>query len=312
MVESNVEMFECFNALKLAEYWCVFFCLFFLHVVVLFALKMLVAGKRKYTHKTLCEKCQTLKDLEKGESNKDIAAKYNVPKNTLSTWVKNKEILSDALKKGTNVKRQKLKSGNHELVDQTIFNWFLNMRSQNVPLSASMIREKAVIFAKELNTENFQASDGWLRRWKERNNISFKIVSGESKSVTPEMINAWSEMFPPTRLSNYDLKDIYNADEFGLFYQCLPNKTYQVSEKFYGGKLSKIRITGMAAANAMGDKLPMFIIGKAKNPRCFKNVEFLPCRYRNQRNSWMDGNCLKSGSESWTGSLLLKEEMLLL
>ena len=92
---------------------------------------------------------QALKDLEKGESNKDVAAKYNEPNNTLSAWVKNKEKLFDALKKGTNVKRQKLKSGNHELVDQAIFNWFLNMRSQNVPLSASVIQEKAVIFAKE-------------------------------------------------------------------------------------------------------------------------------------------------------------------
>ena len=217
MLESSLEMFECFNALKLAEYWCVFFYLFFLHVVVLFVLKMLVAGKQKYTYKTLREKCLGLKDLEKGESNNDVAAKCNVPKNTLSTWVMNKEKLFDALKKETNVKRQKLKSSNHELVDQAIFNWFLNMRSQNVPLSASMIQEKAVIFAKELNTENFQASDGWLRRWKERNNISFKTVSGESKSVTPEMVNAWSETSFPTLLSNYDLKDIYNADEFGLF-----------------------------------------------------------------------------------------------
>ena len=78
-------MFESFNALKLAESWCVFFFLFFHHVVVLFVLKMLVAGKRKYTHKTLCEKCQVLKDLEKPVSKKDIVAKYNVPKNTLST-----------------------------------------------------------------------------------------------------------------------------------------------------------------------------------------------------------------------------------
>ena len=75
-----------------------------------------------------------------------------------------------------------------------------------------------------------------------------------------------------------------------FFYQCLPNKTYQLkSEKCYGEKLSKIRITGMAAANAMTDKLPMFVIGKAKNPRCFKNVKFLPCCYGNQRKSWMDG-----------------------
>ena len=81
--------------------------------MLLFVLKILVAGKRKYTHKALREKCQALKDLEKEESNKDIAAKYNVPKNTFSTWVKNKEKLFDALKKGTNVKRQKLKSGNY-------------------------------------------------------------------------------------------------------------------------------------------------------------------------------------------------------
>ena len=88
------------------------------------------------------------------------------------------------------------------------------MQSQNLPLSASTIQEKAVNFAKELNTENFQASDGWLWCWKEINNISFKTVSGELKSVTPEMVNRCSEMSLPTFLLNYYLKDIYNADEF--------------------------------------------------------------------------------------------------
>ena len=66
-----------------------------------------------------------------------------------------------------------------------------------------------VVFVKELNTEDFKASNGWLRRWKERNNISFEAVSGESKSVTPEMVNAWLETSLQTALSsNYDLKDI--------------------------------------------------------------------------------------------------------
>ena len=60
-------------------------------------------------------------------------------------------------------------------------------------------------------------------------------------------------------LYNYDLKDIYNADEFGVFYQCVPNK----SEKCSGGKSSKVHRTGMASANAAADKLPMFVIGKA-------------------------------------------------
>ena len=52
---------------------------------------MLVAGKGRCDYKTLREKCQALKDLEKGISNKDVAANYGVPNNTLSTWVKNKE-----------------------------------------------------------------------------------------------------------------------------------------------------------------------------------------------------------------------------
>ena len=90
-------------------------------------------------------------------------------------------------------------------------------------------------------------------------------------------------------LSNYGLENIYDANEFGLFYQCLPDKSYHLkTEKCLGGKPSKIRITGLAAANAVGNKLPMFVIGKTKNPRCFKNIKKLPCRYRSQRKSWMD------------------------
>ena len=108
-----------------------------------------------------------------------------------------------------------------------------------------MIQEKTLTFAKELNVENFQTSDGWLRLWKERNHKTFKTVSGELKSVAPEIVDGWWETSLPTLLSNYELKVIYNADEFGLFYKFLPNKTYQVkSEKCSGGKLSKICITG--------------------------------------------------------------------
>ena len=67
---------------------------------------MLVAGKRKYTQETLHEKCEALKDLEKGENNKNVAAKYNLPENTFSTWVKSKESSFDTLKKGTDDKKQ--------------------------------------------------------------------------------------------------------------------------------------------------------------------------------------------------------------
>ena len=44
----------------------------------------------------------------------------------------------------------------------------------------------------------------------------------------------------------------------------------------------------MAAASATGEKLPIFVIGKSKKPRCFNGVRNLPCRYRAQAKSWMD------------------------
>ena len=94
-----------------------------------------------------------------------------------------------------------------------------------------------VVFVKELNTEDFKASNGWLRRWKERNNISFEAVSGESKSVTPEMVNAWLETSLQTALSsNYDLKDIYNADEFRILISSFQIKLTSWSQKSAMGK----------------------------------------------------------------------------
>ena len=53
--------------------------------------------KRKLTNKPLAEKCQALKDLENGLSNKDFDTKHGVPQNTVSTSVKNKQKLTTSL-----------------------------------------------------------------------------------------------------------------------------------------------------------------------------------------------------------------------
>ena len=136
-----------------------------------------------------------------------------------------------------------------------------------------------------------------------RHNVTFRTVVGENNSVQPEMVASWFETTLPTLLSNYKLEHIFNADEFGLFYQCLPNKTLHLkSEKCSGSKNSKIRITALGAANSVGDKLPMFVIGKSKAPRCFKNVTSLPCRYRSQKKSWMDSTLF----EEWVRELNVK------
>ena len=58
-------------------------------------------------------------------SNKDVAQKYGVSKNTISTSVKNKDKLLTLLEKnGSKSEWKKLLTGNLGNVDKAIFTWF--------------------------------------------------------------------------------------------------------------------------------------------------------------------------------------------
>ena len=112
----------------------------------------------------------------------------------------------------------------------------------------------------------------------------------------------WEETTLPTLLARYQLKDIFNADEFGLFYEALPSKSLHFRGKHCsGGKHSKVRLTEMAASNALGEKIPMFAIGKSANARYFKHVRNLPCRYRSQKKAWIDGTLFEEWLREFDG-----------
>ena len=170
-----------------------------------------VAGnKRLHNEHTLVY--TALMELERGISNKAASKKFNVPKNTLSAWKKNRDKIVTAFKSSGGTRRQRIKEGTYEQVNLACYKWLLVQRSENTPVNGKVLQEKALDYAKQLNVEKFQASDGWLHAWKSRYNISFKEVSGESKSVTPEMTASWKETSLSTILTRYELKDVYNAD----------------------------------------------------------------------------------------------------
>ena len=109
----------------------------------------------------------SLRDLENGISNKNVAEKYGVPKNTVSTWLKNKEKVFIALKKSSN-KRKKVRGSNYPDIDNVVFKWFLSQRGKSIPIDGTFIKEKAMKYAKELGATDFKASDGWLGRLQKR------------------------------------------------------------------------------------------------------------------------------------------------
>jgi hypothetical protein len=74
--------------------------------------------------------------------------------------------------------------------------------------------------------------------------VTFKSLHGESSSVDLPTVANW---LPSLRdvLSSYEPREIYNADETGIFWRMMPDKTLAFKgEKCSGGKKSKERLTG--------------------------------------------------------------------
>ena len=91
------------------------------------------------------------------------------PKNTLSTWVKNKHKLATSLeKKGMSSSRKSTRCGSYDQRDKAVFHVFVGKRSQKVPIDGIILKEKDLEFAKTLGVKEFKASDCWLNKWKKR------------------------------------------------------------------------------------------------------------------------------------------------
>ena len=134
------------------------------------------AVKRKLKNAKLIQKCQIIRQTEKGMTNKEASEKFGVPKNTISTWMKKKDKLFEGLEQSSS-DAKKMRRCDYEQVDKAVFKWFSLHRSQNVPIDGPILKEKAFQFAKSFNFPTFKASDGWLDKWKkgEKNNIFCKI-----------------------------------------------------------------------------------------------------------------------------------------
>lgn len=249
-------------------------------------------SKRKLKTLNLEDKVCLIKDVEKNPNvkKKDIALKYGIPPNTLSTILKEKEnILRRYESENPLSKRQKLCA--FPEVESALFKWFQQYRNQenSVPISGTLLREKAMVFAELLKIENFNASAGWLEKFKARHNIVFRTLHGEAKDVPQEICEQWINDTLPKLLQGYNEDDVFNIDEMGLFFKCLPNKTMMFkNESCSGGKMSKERLTVLVGGNASGkEKLPLLVIGKYRNPRCFKNVKTFPLEYKSNKKAWM-------------------------
>jgi transposase-like protein len=256
---------------------------------------------RKRKAISLETKYEIIQEVGKGGLKKDIAAKFGILPNTLSTILKNKgEIVANYESTGMSPSRKRQRTVPHETVDNALLEWFKEKRQENIPISGPLLLQKSEDLARKLGDTTFKANTGWLDRFKCRHGIVCRSIAGESAVVDSKTVDDWKEKLPQI-LENFKPSDVYNADETGLFYKLLPDKTLQMKgEKCHGGKRSKERLTLMVASNMDGtDKLPLLVIGKFQNPRCFKGIKSLPVTYKANKKAWM----VSSIFEEWLRNL---------
>lgn len=200
----------------------------------------------RFVYKTM-EKYKSLSfDEEKkiikasgGKTKKKIASEIGIPPSTLSTIVKNKSAIVNSSK----VQKRNKKAEFPEL-DKCVLTWVKQCRANKINLSGKFLQEKAIIFANFLGKSKFKCSNDWLEKFNKRHGITFRKVCGKSGSVSEATCDDWKIKLKEI-LQKYKAEDIFNTDETGLFFKCLPDSTLCFKEKCSGGKKSKERVTVM-------------------------------------------------------------------
>ena len=168
-------------------------------------------------------------------------------------------------------------------------------------------------------------SNGWLMRYTGRNSLKELKRYGEAASASAETIeNERKRIQELIKKYGYELRNIFNMDETGLFYAYVPNLSLSFTfdtqirmapdrgltdREQSGVKGNKVWLTYAFTSNAdETEKLPPFIIGKAAKPRAFngKTGKQLGFYYRNNAKAWMTAHIYQEWIRGWDQELKVK------
>lgn len=192
------------------------------------------------------EKAEILKKLDKGVNGKRLAFDYGVSEAAISKIKKKRhEILEAVSNTFESARKKTLHKPEYVDLGQCLFEWFLNQRQRNCAVSGPMLKSRAKAEFQRLypdkSSDAFNASDGWLSKFKKRHGIRYLKICGEILSSDTSEITPFIHKFR-AKLNEMQITDaqLCNADESGLYFRILPDKTlWQVKSRHQAEKLQK-------------------------------------------------------------------------
>ena len=262
---------------------------------------------------SLEEKISVIEAVNKGSSQRSVAKLFEVSKTQVQHIIATKDELLLEYQESTNSNAPKPKrhrKTNNEEINEATLNWYHERKANGLPLSGSMLQEKALEVARQSNNQTFKASNGWLHAFIRRNNIVLReCLSGTTIASATEITETPSDK--PTYIigtgdtaagsqpstsnqpitDTYQVQDIFNFIETTILFRALPDKTLtSLVEESKKGKMATERITVGFCCNLTGsEKETPLVIGTSNSIHEFfgLDTDLLPVSWEIQNNSWM-------------------------
>lgn len=138
---------------------------------------------KKKTGSSLKEKIDAIKKMENGLKPGNIASEFGVSAKTVRRWKEKKDIIKkeyeDSLARGESFERHRRRNIKNQVLEDDLYEWFKKEKEKGIAVSGSMISAKALILNKKTSGDPlFNASNGWLHKWKKRHGIRESSAQG--------------------------------------------------------------------------------------------------------------------------------------
>ncbi|KAH8019746.1 hypothetical protein HPB51_021569 [Rhipicephalus microplus] len=249
---------------------------------------------------TMKKKAAIIGQVQRSRSQAEVGREFGISKQTVSDFIKNKVKILEVAAKSTGAGKKKANQGVYPKLEEALV-WLRTMIAKKIPVSGDILKQKAEVFALQMGVKDFKFRDGWLRNFKSRNGLKFKMC-GESGAVDNSVVAEYRDGRLQSLLQQFQPNDIFNCDKTELFYKLLPGRPLAFAgDTCHGRKHSEKRLTVLVNTNMSGsDKLSLLVIGKSKPPRCSKGAVTLPVLYEcssySKRTcaSWTEGSSSKN------------------
>ena len=222
---------------------------------------------------------------------------FGVDPKRIREWCKQKESLMKLKNEGKSKKKRLCGGGrkaNEEDMEDTLFDWVIDLRRRNLGVSRAMIMRQAKVFSPN---ESFKASRGWLDKFMKRKGLSLRrkttVCQTEPANLIPKLVQFVIRLRKLQIDQNFSEDSIFAMDETACWMDMPADTTVDLS----GARSISLKTTGhekdhytvILTAKADGTKLKPYVVFKGKGTCLLKELSTIPgIIVRFSPNGWMN------------------------